>query len=123
LKQLFRSGTTISGEEEKPFCSKNEKAAPSRFGKQREDVFLRMKRCRRRFIYWKEKLYQLNELTFLLIYLIAEFFVLGEKPECPKNFSTGRERSSLKDIGTIFIALPLHWSNGYCTSLSSSDDG
>jgi hypothetical protein len=54
--------------------------------------------------------------------LIVEVFVV-EKPEFPKNFFTGGGRSSLENIGTIFIALQLHWSNGYCISSSSSDDG
>jgi hypothetical protein len=54
--------------------------------------------------------------------LIVEVFVMG-KPEFPKNFCTDRKRSSLENIGTIFIALQLHWSNGYCISSSSSDDG
>jgi hypothetical protein len=45
------------------------------------------------------------------------------KPDDPKNFSAGGERSSLQNIGIIFIVLQLHWSNGYCISTSSSDDG
>jgi hypothetical protein len=54
--------------------------------------------------------------------LVVEVFVVG-KPDNPENLSTGGERSSLEKIGTIFIALQLHWSNGYCISSSSSDDG
>jgi hypothetical protein len=44
--------------------------------------------------------------------LDVDFFVEG-KSEFPKNFSTSGERSIQKSIGTIFIALQLHWSNGY----------
>jgi hypothetical protein len=53
---------------------------------------------------------------------IVEVFVV-DKPEFPKNFSTGGERSILDNIGTNFITLQLHWSNGYCISPTSSDDG
>jgi hypothetical protein len=66
--------------------------------------------------------YQRDVLKLLLWELIAEIFVFC-MPDNPKNFSTGGERSNLKNIGTIFIALQLHWSNGYCVSPSSSDDG
>jgi hypothetical protein len=47
-------------------------------------------------------------LMFLDADLITGFSVLIKKPEYPKNFSTGGERSSLNNIGTIFIALRLH---------------
>jgi hypothetical protein len=75
-------------------------------------------------VFWKEKEHQSSELKLLLMNLIVEFFVLFKKPEfLPKNFSTGGERSSLENIGTIFIALKLHWINDYCVGPSSSDDG
>jgi hypothetical protein len=54
--------------------------------------------------------------------LVVEVFVVG-KPDNPKHLSTKGERSSLENIGTVFITLQLHWSNGYCISTSSSDDG
>jgi hypothetical protein len=74
-------------------------------------------------VLWKEEKHQLSELKFLLVDLIMEFFVLFKKHEfLPKNFSTGGERSSLENIGTIFIAQKFHWTNGYCVSPSSLDD-
>jgi hypothetical protein len=65
---------------------------------------------------------QLFVLLFWLSDLNVEALVVV-KPEFPKNFSTDGERSSLENIGTIFIALQRHWSNGYCISTSTSDDG
>jgi hypothetical protein len=70
----------------------------------------------------KKKLHPPNVLKLLFAELIAEIFVVG-KPDYRQNFSISGKRNNLKDIGTIFIVLWLHWSNGYCTSLSSSDDG
>jgi hypothetical protein len=69
--------------------------------------------------------YQKRELELLLVDLIVEVFVLFKNPEfIPQNssFHNG-ERSRPKIIGTIFIALKLYWTNGYCISPSSSDDG
>jgi hypothetical protein len=64
-------------------------------------------------VFWKEKEHQLSELKFLLVDLTVKFFVLFKKPEfLPKNFSIGEERSSSENIGIIFIALKLHWTNG-----------
>jgi hypothetical protein len=74
------------------------------------------------FIEEKKGIDQLFVLLLKHSDLNVEAFVMG-KPEFPKNFSTRGERSNLKSIGTIFIALQLHWSNGYCISSSSSDDG
>jgi hypothetical protein len=74
------------------------------------------------FIEEREGTNQLFVLLWKRSDLDLEAFVEG-KPEFPKNFSTGGERSILKSIETIFIALQLHWSNGYCISPSSSDDG
>jgi hypothetical protein len=65
---------------------------------------------------------QLFGLMFWLFDLNVEAFVVGKR-EFPKNFYTDGERNSLENIGTIFISLQLHWSNGYCISSSSSDDG
>jgi hypothetical protein len=72
-------------------------------------------------VFWKEEEHQSSELKFLLV----EFFELFKKPEfLPQNFSyPNEEGSSLENIGTIFIALKLHWTNGYCVSPLSSDDG
>jgi hypothetical protein len=64
---------------------------------------------------------QLFGLVFWLSDLNVEAFIVG-KPEFSKNFSTCGKRSSLENIG-IIISLQLHWSNGYCVSPSSSDDG
>jgi hypothetical protein len=64
---------------------------------------------------------QLIVLVFWLSDLNVEAFVVG-KPEFSKNFCTDGERSTLKNIGTIFIVLQLHWSNGYCISSSTSFD-
>jgi hypothetical protein len=68
---------------------------------------------------------QKRELELLVVNLIVEVFMLFKKPEfIPQNssFRIG-ERSDLKSIGNIFIALKLHRTNGYCISSSSSDDG
>jgi hypothetical protein len=54
--------------------------------------------------------------------LVVEFFVVS-KPDNPEHLSTRRGTEQFESIGTIFIALQLHWSNGYCVSTSSSDDG
>jgi hypothetical protein len=74
------------------------------------------------FIEEKRGIGQLFVLLVKRSDLNVEAFVVS-KPEFPKNFSSGGERSSLETIGTIFIALQLHWSNDYCISSSSSDDG
>jgi hypothetical protein len=67
-----------------------------------------------------------NNLLFGLVLRLSdlnvEALVVG-KPKFLKNFCTGGERSTLKNIGTISIAIQLHWSNGYYISSSSSDDG
>jgi hypothetical protein len=91
-------------------------------------------------IFWRKLIVKLKSLTREILFgggkrgsppydweallsdLIMEVFVMG-KPDNPKNFCTGGKRSTLKNIGTIFIAVQLHWSNGYCISTSSSDDG
>jgi hypothetical protein len=74
------------------------------------------------FIEEKKGINQLFPLLLNHSDVNLEALVMG-KPEFPKNFSTGGERSSLENIGTIIIALQPHWSNGYCISSSSSDDG
>jgi hypothetical protein len=61
----------------------------------------------RNFIWKKEKNNQLNDWKSWMSELNVKVFVVG-KPDNPNNFSTGRERSGLKNIGTIFIALQLH---------------
>jgi hypothetical protein len=65
---------------------------------------------------------QLYDWKAWLSEVIVEVFIVG-KPDNPENWSTGGERSNLENIETIFIALQLHWSNGYCISSSSLDDG
>jgi hypothetical protein len=96
--------------------SKFEALIKERFGKFRSN---------RRCIYFEEKknIHPLFALLFLDADLIAGSSVLIKKPEYPKNFSTDRGKSNPNNVGTIIISLQLHWSNGYCTSLSSSNDG
>jgi hypothetical protein len=65
---------------------------------------------------------QLFVLMLRLSVLILEFFVEW-KPELLQNFSSYGGWVRLKSIGTIFIARMLRWSNGYCISSPSSDDG
>jgi hypothetical protein len=82
------------------------------------------KRCQMEIVFWKERIHQLSVLKFLSVDLIVEFFVLFKKPEyLSQKFSyINGEGSHTKNIGTIFIALQHHWTNGYCVSSSSSDD-
>jgi hypothetical protein len=87
-----------------------------------EEIINQVEGLGQRNFIWKERDNQPNDWEAWMSDLIVEVFVVG-KPEFPKNFSTRGERSILDNIGTIFITLQLHWSNGYCVSLSSSDDG
>jgi hypothetical protein len=118
LKQLLRSGNISSRKE-------NEKDYTDM--KKRFEIFWRKLIVKLKSLI-KEILFgggkrdsQLYGWEAWLSELIVEVFVVG-KPDNLKNFCTGMERSTLKNIGTIFIALQLHWSNGYCISTSSSDD-
>jgi hypothetical protein len=123
LKHIFRRGTTILKEKENNFCSMNEEVEPNRLEICLKELFLGSKKCRKKFIYWKVEIHHPTELTFSLTYLIAEFFVLGGKPELSQNLSfTYEERSILKSIGTIVFFQVLHWPNGYYVNLPSSDD-
>jgi hypothetical protein len=112
LKHSFRSGKLRRKEKVKfIWLDKNMKKLKFKEG---ENEFLVRER--------REEIDQLLVLVFWLSDLDVEAFVVS-KPEFPKNFSTGGERNSLENIGTIFIALQLHWSNDYCISSSSWDDG
>jgi hypothetical protein len=71
-------------------------------------LLIKLKSSVRKVLFEKiEKDNQPNDWEAWLSDLIVEVLVVG-KPEFPKNFSSGGERSNLKDIGIIFITLQLH---------------
>jgi hypothetical protein len=71
----------------------------------------------------KEERSRLIVFMLLLSDLIIEFFILGEKSELPQKFPTNGIWSGLESFGIIFFSQMLYWSNGYCITPSSSDDG
>jgi hypothetical protein len=119
LKHLIRSGN-ISSSEENGKEYTNVKRKFEIFWKY---LFVKLKSSIKEILFEKEKRSsQPNDWEAWISELIVEVFVVS-KSDNHKNFCTGGERSSLKNIGTIFIVLQLHWSNGDCISSSSSDDG
>jgi hypothetical protein len=122
FKGSIGSGNKNSNKDD--VCSMNKEAKRSKF-----ETFV--KECLNKFRSYQGYVYFEEEKNihppFVLLFLDANFItgfsVLIKKPELPQKFSTEEEQSSPNDIGTIFIVLQLHWSNGYCISPSSSDDG
>jgi hypothetical protein len=103
LKQIFRSGTTMLKEKRKKFCSILEDALQNRDEILFKKLFFKFKKYWKKLIYCKEKVHQPTVLMLLIISLIAESFVLGQKPESFQNFSTNAVWSGVKSIGTIFF--------------------
>jgi hypothetical protein len=125
------------------FCSDNLSSNPSKqkraFRIKKEKAFLRRKELFR--IFWKKVFIKLKSIIRETLFgggkrgyqpydwnawisdLVVEVFVVGKPEFNPEHLSTRRGTEQSESIGTIFITLQLHWSNGYCISTSSSDDG
>jgi hypothetical protein len=67
--------------------------------------------------------YQTIVLKLFTADLLAQTFVLDEKPELPRSFTDNRVWIILFYIETIFFSQLLHWFNGYCIHTSFADDG